>query len=637
MLLACASVVSVPGNIPPLHRFFCIFTRLYMTITMPQLNSSIETKPPSIDPCATSFVSQRSHVSHRRLYLNHLSCACINGVRCQCRGKSTVVAKVSKSRRRSNKSCLTFLTTVAGFIAVAASAQSAEAAPAPGDVVSTTPPSQSTPTATQAPPAAGSPATASNPVSSIPIQTATTTSPILGITITMATTTTRTFVDNIITVDRPPSSTNTSASQGLVPTGSPNGVAKDDKNGGLMLIVSLAVVFGVLAGMGMVICCLLHRRSAKRRQHLFGKGPSPHSVLVSAGKNKAGAKDQEGSGPTIDEGSSQEMAEHHRNTHLSRIDSTVSLGQRTLGLATRQDSRNLSSTQAYSQYTGPNGEVALSGGQIDMMYGLGNSQYDGYYSTSNISQQLVYPNAFAGAPDYNSNDQLLLPHPPSLHPSAPSSLNSSRRSSQSPALQLQSEISQIPSPPFGATIVGNGVAPIDQRGFIADASLEKESVNLRRMSTQGAYSCRSRSPLASSSGDLLERPHADGPTHPQSANIIIPPSITTRPRSFMTSNTMFAAGTGSGQNQTQGPQPISSQQPQQYYQQQQQYPQVGYYTGSQNNYNYNPTGPYQQQHSSPYMGQAQYRPQELDVSEPELKSDVEADDQQRRTQTGSSP
>ncbi|KAG0215906.1 hypothetical protein BGX33_000709 [Mortierella sp. NVP41] len=41
-----------------------------------------------------------------------------------------------------------------------------------------------------------------------------------------------------------------------------------------MLTVSLAVVFVILAGMGLVVYCLFRRRSAKRRMHLFGSSGS---------------------------------------------------------------------------------------------------------------------------------------------------------------------------------------------------------------------------------------------------------------------------------------------------------------------------------------------------------------------------
>ncbi|KAG0366340.1 hypothetical protein BGX24_003759, partial [Mortierella sp. AD032] len=66
-------------------------------------------------------------------------------------------------------------------------------------------------------------------------------------------------------------------------SGNNNSYQGNEANNRIMLTVTLAVVFVILAGMGLVVYCLFRRRSAKRRMHVFGG--------ISGNKNTIGSLD----------------------------------------------------------------------------------------------------------------------------------------------------------------------------------------------------------------------------------------------------------------------------------------------------------------------------------------------------------
>ncbi|GJJ76450.1 hypothetical protein EMPS_08809 [Entomortierella parvispora] len=125
-----------------------------------------------------------------------------------------------------------------------------------------------------------------------------------------------------------------------------------DANAGIMLTVSLVVIFLVLACMGLVVFCLFRRRSAKRRMHLFSKSSSSATLTNGlgdlfvkdngaggAGAAAAAALRREsfqslgrgggyfggapGDGSDISR-ALQEMSEHHQNALLSRRSNSMS-------------------------------------------------------------------------------------------------------------------------------------------------------------------------------------------------------------------------------------------------------------------------------------------------------------------------
>ncbi|KAI1302793.1 hypothetical protein EDD11_005551 [Mortierella claussenii] len=373
-----------------------------------------------------------------------------------------------------------------------------------------------------------------------------------------------------------------SSTQESISTGLPYGAVSDDnKNGNLMLIVSLVVVFVVLSGMGVVVCCLLHRRSAKRRLHLFGKSPNPASSTTGLDQVFATKEQRRSSshlgheslgtpgGPDgrtrrpsdVDMSRAlQEMTEQHQSTLLSRRSSTLSLGSGLQGLAGRPSSRVLSPTmmpaRSYSQSSGywggvNGGIVPTSGheyysGPIDPTRDHRNSQFDEYYGVANTSQQLVYPGAVSGMSEYSSNEQLIL--------------NKNRRSSRSPGPYPTAEI--IRSPSRNSHISGHASldhplytnAPIPMVGSslndtyaidrsMVDGSQDEQSLMRPKSMTmlQGLGQTGVREPMYTPPADGLIRPHSmmtpGGPS-----NLVIPPSITTRPRSsMMSSNNMYQA------------------------------------------------------------------------------------------------
>ncbi|KAG0369957.1 hypothetical protein BC939DRAFT_502868 [Gamsiella multidivaricata] len=410
---------------------------------------------------------------------------------------------------------------------------------------------------------------------------------------TATTKTTVSFSENIITVDRPTSSSGRATqSSGTSPSETPNGTLspENSKSLSLMLIVSLVVVFVVLAGMGLVVCCLFHRRSAKRRR-LFGKnnGNSNSSsngiddMLASAaaakrrdshngsGLNSSGIAPGAENGPDLDVTRAlQEMTEQHQNVLLSRRSSNLSLGS-----GQHSGSRVLSPTLAPAPYAHTSWTSSGPMEHFDSGREFRNSQYDEFYGRpASGLRQPFYPGA--GDPNYSSNEQLV-PSYSHRHqswtngtPSSSSDLNAvSRRSSLSPAFYPCSEpispsMSQLPS--VGGLYVPEGG---DNQVY---AMMRPKSMSMLP------------------TGDLMD----GSPAHPQSAmmnirpqsamasTLAIPPSITTRPRSVMTSSPGIYPAYSRQQHQGQMYQyPAQSQVPHPYYYQQPHQQQYRYYPNSQ--------------------------------------------------------
>ncbi|KAG0085650.1 hypothetical protein BGZ93_000533, partial [Podila epicladia] len=291
--------------------------------------------------------------------------------------------------------------------------------------------------------------------------------------ITTTTTTVRTFSDNIITIggsSSTKSSTKTSRIQ--QPSETPYGyVSTEDKSGGLMLTVSLVVVFVVLSAMGLVVFCLFKRRNAKHRMGVFGKvsGSSTNGLddFMSPGaeaKQRESIKGASGSEMNLNRESLQEMSEQHQSTLMARRSSTLSLGSLQQQQVNRGSMLNPASparpNSVGSNYwggsahgtpvLGPHGSAHNS-----MMIGsdfvsrpmspeFTNGQYEDYYGPPHASY--MYPggaSSGAGSISYSSNEQLMqYPQAPFTHHNGSGS-NMSRRSSLSPGLYpYQPEISQ---------------------------------------------------------------------------------------------------------------------------------------------------------------------------------------------------
>ncbi|KAK3827799.1 MAG: hypothetical protein J3Q66DRAFT_5103 [Benniella sp.] len=311
-----------------------------------------------------------------------------------------------------------------------------------------------------------------------------------------------TTVDPIISVESRPSET-------------PYGTIKDhSSNGGTMLIVSLAVVFAVLAGMVLVAVCLFCRR----RQQLKATGKGSNSVMTSTGALgdilAVQRKDSSTGGFTISGGTdsnrqsliiepSRVMTEQHYNELLVRR-STES-GR--YSQSTRPNSRMLSPTLAPARpngyWGGPHAGVRSGSTDTSTVYstnecisGSLESPHDEYNRATYTPPYLPYAGANGGSSAYSSDEQLL------------SSRYPSRRPSLSPGLPPQSEVNQSPGP------------------IVMSSSLANQA-DVHR----------------------LERPQSMLPLGPP-PNLVIPPSITTRPRSMMSPNGVYIS-----QSQGQGPFP----------------------------------------------------------------------------------
>ncbi|KFH69309.1 hypothetical protein MVEG_04124 [Podila verticillata NRRL 6337] len=303
------------------------------------------------------------------------------------------------------------------------------------------------------------PTITTDPVITIP----TATTPVVITTTTTTTTTTiRTFSDNIITVGG--SATTKSTSQTTVsvqqPSETPYGyVSTDDTNGGVMLTVSLVVVFVVLSAMGIVVFCLFKRRNAKHRMGLFGRTPSNNGssgglgdfMSPGEGKKRESIRGASASEMDLNRESLQEMSEHHQNALMTRRSSTLSLGSLQQTPVNRGSMLSPSLSARPTSIGSNHWGGSMHGPQSahnSMVIGndhlsprsseFRNSQYDGYYGPPQASY--MYPSGGSGngssnSINYSSNEQLLqYPHAPFTHHNGSSGANMSRRSSLSPGL-----------------------------------------------------------------------------------------------------------------------------------------------------------------------------------------------------------
>ncbi|KAG0203735.1 hypothetical protein BGX28_004083 [Mortierella sp. GBA30] len=434
-----------------------------------------------------------------------------------------------------------------------------------------------------------------------------------AITTTTTTTTVRTFSDNVITIDVPTTTKHSHSSRSPASTGVPYGTIVDnDKNGGIMLTVSLAVVFGVLAALGVVVFCLFRRRSAKRRMNLFGKNNSD-DVLGAIGQSRKGGGIDEATeelSPVI----LQEMSEQDRQSALlSRRSSNLNISQ-----GDPTGNRMLSSSRTGSAYwngsaidprggSASNSIVIGSGeyvaGPLESSDEFRNSQYDernSYYGLPGHSRPL-YPGAGGGPSSYNSNDQLLLHQQHTIqHGSSFSSAELSRRSSLSPGLYPQPEPLHVPSPLFRAKTVHAGSlagsstedlpgpeqlsVPPQMLGMNPESHPRPRSMPM--LNNPQPYHARNMNASMGGQGyqnenlSFPDRPHSMMPVsqiNQASSNLVIPPSITTRPRSQMIVYNMYP-----GQHQA----PAAQFQQQQQQQQQPYYeaPYTQHYSNSNNGY-----------------------------------------------------
>ncbi|KAG0234397.1 hypothetical protein BGX31_004574 [Mortierella sp. GBA43] len=322
---------------------------------------------------------------------------------------------------------------------------------------------------------------------------------------TMTTTSSRSFSDNIITVDLP-STTQTTKTVNSTPSESPYGVIKsNNKDGRTMLIVSLAVVFAVLAGIVLVIMCLFCRR--RRRKDVFGKASNSRvdSILASAGQHRSGGSGgADGNGASSVVASShvvQEMTEQHHDVLQGRRGSNLSQGSGYYTQGSRPSSRVLSPTS-----TPTRSFTRATGNWSGTPSGLGSGNMDASTITSNGE-------------------------------CASGSLESSQdlRSSQYGESYLQTYAP--PHPPYAITPGGSSASSSNDQLLNSNHSSHRSSPSLRpqlealqTLSTSNQMDYRSDSPLG--------RPQSMA-SQGATSNIVIPPSITTRPRSMMNPNGMY--------------------------------------------------------------------------------------------------
>ncbi|KAF9426073.1 hypothetical protein BGZ94_006964 [Podila epigama] len=370
--------------------------------------------------------------------------------------------------------------------------------PGPPQTRTTAPP----PKPTVAPPKPP-PNTTAAPTNTVPpVPTAPPPEPVIpSSSLTTTATTVKTFSDNIITIN--PASTqsasqNTQSTESVRPTETPYGRwGSDTKSGGVMLIVSLVVVFVVLSIMGIVVFCLFRRRNAKHRMGIFGKPNSSSNSSSASGLNDlvaaaatSGNKGHSGSdhgmsaGPRsstqtprsmtesdmdLNKAFLQEMSEQHQNALMTRKSSTLSLGsmraqhqqyhnRASMLSPTLQATRPHSMGSGYwagsqvgTPILGPSGGNNYSAhssiviGSGDYISGpmpssgeFRTSQYD---ESHGLGYGLPAPHIYAngsngsGSLRYSSNEMLLMKHPqaPFTHSNGSSS-SMSRRTSLSPGL-----------------------------------------------------------------------------------------------------------------------------------------------------------------------------------------------------------
>ncbi|KAG0336804.1 hypothetical protein BG000_006127 [Podila horticola] len=341
-----------------------------------------------------------------------------------------------------------------------------EAAPpvspgAPGTKTTSDKPTGPRPTTNPRPTTDLTPIIPTGPITTI----STTDTPPIITTTTTTTTTVRTFSDNIITIGQssPTKSSTKTTAQVQQPSETPYGyISTDDKNSGMMLTVSLVVVFVVLSAMGIVVFCLFKRRNAKHRMGLFGKnnGTSASGLgdFMSPGaeaKKRESIKGASGSEMDLNRESLQEMSEQHQNTLMARRSSTLSLGSlqqqhhanrgsmlsptspaRPNSVGSNHWGGSAHGTPVLGHHGSAHNSMVMGNDFVSRpMSEFRNSQYDEYYGPPHASY--MYPggtSSGAGSINYSSNEQLMqYPPAPFTHHNGSGS-NMSRRSSLSPGL-----------------------------------------------------------------------------------------------------------------------------------------------------------------------------------------------------------
>ncbi|KAF9933801.1 hypothetical protein FBU30_004399 [Linnemannia zychae] len=298
------------------------------------------------------------------------------------------------------------------------------------------------------------------------------------------------------------------------PSGTPSRVVgnSSESNNRIMLMASLIAVFVVLAGMGLVVYCLFRRRSAKRRIHLFGS--------VGNNKNALGSLDSSVAGPTSGNGGGgrKSFGENRSNSKSLSVGGISSIGNNgcndpmAAALAAMQEQQRRISDLDVSRAS----QVMTEQHQAAMM------------------ARRVNPSELQSA--YLPDDQK---H--SL--SAPASSAATSFTSGNASASCSDYVNTTPLEGAGVgTSSGDSLIPRTSSP-LHDLALKQ---SLRPQSTfmlQNNYSAgngldRARSPplTSSSTGDLL---HGHSQHHRGSqdgiAPLVIPPSITTRPRSIMPS------------------------------------------------------------------------------------------------------
>ncbi|KAG0028164.1 hypothetical protein BGZ82_008573 [Podila clonocystis] len=289
---------------------------------------------------------------------------------------------------------------------------------------------------------------------------------------TTTTTTVRTFSDNVITIGGGSSTKSSTQTSNRIrqPSETPYGfVSTDDKSGGMMLTVSLVVVFVVLSAMGLVVFCLFKRRNAKHRMGVFGKTNNGSSTdgledFMSPGaeaRKRESIKGASGSEMDLKRESLQEMSEQHHNTLMARRSSTLSLGSlqqqhhvnrgsmlspvRPNSVGSNHWGGPVHGTPVLGPHGSAHNSMVIGNDFISRpMSEFRNSQFDEYYGPPHASY--MYPggaSSGAGSINYSSNEQLMqYPQAPFTHYNGSGS-NMSRRSSLSPGLYpYQPEMSQ---------------------------------------------------------------------------------------------------------------------------------------------------------------------------------------------------
>ncbi|KAF9436882.1 hypothetical protein BGZ76_002683 [Entomortierella beljakovae] len=268
---------------------------------------------------------------------------------------------------------------------------------------------------------------------------------------TTTTATTRAHSSKSIHVQISPSETPYGSSQ--------NGGA----NNGIMLIVSLAVIFGLLASMGGVVFCLFRRRSKKQKIRLFIKGNST-SHTSSSGLDQIDGDDMDTTPGVIPDRRTsnsdmsralQEMTEQHQNALLSRKSSTLSLGRN----YPNQSSPSINGNRMLNPTLPPQNSFPQGGpgywntgrGSVDSSSEYRGNQFNDYYGAPPPPPQFPYNGSPVGF-NNGSGEHLLSPYHPGYY-SNPANGSIARRSSLSPGLYPHPEQHRNHSPLFRAKTI----------------------------------------------------------------------------------------------------------------------------------------------------------------------------------------